>query len=153
MCVAAIAPIIGLAGAVVQGIGAANDMGVQQQQAEMQAELQRREARVQRDTSVFEAQRTQDKIDRTLGAQRAGFTANGINLSGSAADVMDDSATEGALDVAAIRWNSAVRENKTLFESRISDYNAAAAGRARPLAFIGPVISGAARFAGAFEGY
>lgn len=148
MCIAAVA---GLVGSVISGIGAYQQAKTQQASLEMQADAQRQEARTQRETATYEAKRTQDKIDRTLGAQRAGFAARGLGLSGSAADVMDDSLTEGLLDVAAIRWNSAVRENKSIFESRISDFNAAAAGRAAPLAFAAPVINGAARFAGAFD--
>lgn len=147
MCLPAVA---GILGAVVSGIGAAQQAKAQQASLEAQAKMQKREIEVENYTASYEQARTQDKIDRTLGAQRAGFVASGINLSGSAQDIIHDTATEGALDVAAIRWNSKLRKDKLGYESEISRMNAKAAGRAAPLAFIAPVISGAAQYGSAF---
>lgn len=150
MCLPALAAIAGLAGSVVSGIGAAQQAKTQQASLDAQAALQKREALVEQGTAKYEADRTQDKIARTLGAQRAGFVASGIGLDGSAADIMDDTATEGGLDIAAIRWNSKLKQDKLGYESKISKMNADAAGRSAGLAFLAPVIGGAARFAGSF---
>lgn len=147
MCLAA---AIGLAGSVVSGIGAAQQAKTQQASLNAQAALTDRERLVQGNIAKYETDRTQDKIDRTLGAQRAGFAANGIGMSGSAVDVIDETAAEGALDVAAIRWNSKLTQDKLGYEAKITRKNADAMGRAAPLAFIAPVLSGAAKFAGSF---
>lgn len=147
MCIAALA---GLAGAVVSGIGAAQQAKTQQASLNAQAAMQKREQTVEQNAAKYEADRTQDKIARTLGAQRAGFVASGVGLSGSAADVLDDTATEGGLDIAAIRWNSKLKQDKLGYEAKISKMNADAAGRSAGLAFIAPVIGGVAKFAGSF---
>lgn len=147
MCLPALAA---LAGAVVSGIGAAQQAKAQQASLNAQAAMQKREQIVESNTAKYEADRTQDKVDRTLGAARAGFVASGVGLSGSAADVLDDTATEGGLDIAAIRWNSKLRQDKLGYEAKISKMNAAAAGRAATLGFIAPVIGGVAKFAGSF---
>lgn len=147
MCLAA---AIGLAGAVVSGIGAAQQAKTQQASLNAQEKLQGRQQAIDRETTRYEVDRTRDKIDRTLGAQRAGFAASGISLTGSAADVVTETETEGALDVAAIRWNSKLRVDNIGYERKITKMNADAYGRAAPLAFVAPVISGAAKFAGAF---
>lgn len=150
MCVMA---AIGLIGSVVSGIGAAQQAKAQQASLNAQAAAQKREIEVQNETARFETDRTQDKIDRTLGAQRAGFIASGVGLTGSAGDILAETQTEGDLDIASIRYNSKARTDRLGFESQISKMNADAAGRAAPLAFIAPVLGGAARFAGAYEDY
>lgn len=142
---------IGLAGAVVSGIGAAQQMKAQEANANAQAGLLKRQQVLDRETSGYEAHRVQDKIDRTLGAQRAGFASSGIGLTGSAADILDETATEGALDIGAIRWNSKLRQDNLGYERKVAKMNANAFGRAAPLAFVAPVIGGAARFAGAYQ--
>jgi hypothetical protein len=148
MCLAA---AIGLAGSVVSGIGAAQQAKAQQASINAQAKLQGRQMQIDRETTGYEVSRTQDKIDRTLGAQRAGFISSGVGLSGSALDIMGETETEGALDVAAIRWNSKLRQDNIGYEQKITKMNAKDAGRAATTAFLAPVIGGAARFAGSFS--
>ncbi len=139
MCLPVIAPI--LAG-VVSGVGAAMGAKAQQAQADANAALNERQAKIETETGAYKAQRTQDQVDRTLGAQRAGFAANGVALSGSAEDVVMDSAEEGALDVAAIRWNSRLASDNFKYQAKIDKMNSKIASKAAPLAFIAPVIGG-----------
>lgn len=139
MCLPAVLPIIG---GVLAGVGGAMKAKAEQASLNAQGAFNDRQAKIERMAGAYKAERTQDQVDRTLGAQRAGFAANGVALSGSPADVIVDSATEGALDVAAIRWNSGLAADNYRYKAKIDRMNASAAGRAAPLAFITPIIGG-----------
>jgi hypothetical protein len=117
-----------------------------------QANMQERQAEINIQTGEYEARRTEDTVARTEGAQRAGFAANGVALDGSAAEVIDDTAREGALDVAAIRWNSELKADNLKYEAKISRINADNAQRSAGIAFLAPVLGGVARFGSSFSG-
>ena len=119
-------------------------------QAKGQAEMDRRQAGIEATTGAYKAARTQDEIDRTIGSQRAGFAANGLALSGSAADTVASTAEEGALDVAAIRWNSKLVGDNLRYKAKLEDANASQAGIAAPLAFLTPTINGIATYKSTF---
>lgn len=138
-------------GGVVSGVGAA--MGAMSQKAsyEAQAKFEKRQARLEMEAGGYKAARTQEEVERVLGSQRAGFAASGIALSsGSAIDVASDSATEGALDVAAIRWNSKLAADNLRYKSKVSEMNARAAGASAPLAFLAPTLNGIASYSSQF---
>lgn len=150
MCLAIIGAIAGLAGSVVSGAAAAS---AAQQQAENDraiAKQHERQAEINVQTGVYEAARTKDVVRRTIGAQRAGYSANGIALEGSAAEVIDDTAREGALDIAAIRWNSDLKADNDKYAAKISRINANSAERSAGAAFLAPVLGGIARFGNSF---
>lgn len=150
MCTPIAAAGIGAAGSVVQGFGAASQAKSEEASLNAKAAGQERQAEIDKQAAEYEAARTEDTIRRTTGAQRAGFAANGIALDGSAAEVIADTEAEGALDVAAIRWNSQIKQDNSKYDAKISRMNADSAGASAGLAFIAPVIGGVAKFAGAF---
>lgn len=147
MCIGA---VIGIAGAVVSGIGAAAQMQAQAANHQMQAAMQDRQAQIEQAAGEYEAARTQDVVKKTLGAQRAGFLANGLSLQGSADDVIDDTAREGALDIAAVQWNSKLKVDNQKYAAKVSRANADSASSAVGISFLSPVLGGMARFAGSF---
>lgn len=135
---------------VISGIGSA--MGALQSRAQSKAQeaLGKRQAGLETESSSYEARRKQEQLARVSGAQRAGFAANGLALTGSALDVIEDSATEGALDVAAIRWNSGIKSDNLRYGAKVDAMNAKAAGIAAPIGFLAPVISGVAEYQSSF---
>jgi hypothetical protein len=143
-------PVLGLIGGVVSGIGAAMGANAEAASLEGQAKFKERQAVMEREAGGAKARQIQGQVDRTSGAQRAGFAANGIALSGSAEDVLIDSAEEGALDVATVRWNSNLAADNLKYQAKMDRMNAKTARRSAPLAFLSPVISGAASFAGEY---
>lgn len=147
MCWAA----IGLIGSVVAGVGAKREADQQAANYSAQAEAQRRQAGIITTTGAYQAQRKQEEVDRAVGAQRAAYGGSGVALSGSALDVIDESATEGAMDVAAIRWNSGMEATTQRANAAVSDANARAAKKASKLAFLTPIIGGVAKFGSSFE--
>lgn len=152
MCLPIIAGIAPLLSGVVSGIGGAMQAKNQAAQYKGQERMAKREGQIEQERGAYEGARTVDQINRTQGAARAGMIANGVGLTGSSADVIQDSATEGALDVAAIRWNSNLKVENSRFSAEQAKRNAKSASASAPLAFISPVISGAATYAGSFAG-
>lgn len=146
MCLA----LAGVLGGVVSGIGAAMGANAQAAGLDAQAAFKKRQAKMEIEAGGAEARRIQGQVDRVGGAQRAGFAANGIALSGSAEDVLLDSAEEGALDVATVRWNSNLRADNLKYEAKIDKMNAKTARRSAPLAFLAPTLSGLASYGSEF---
>lgn len=146
MCMAAVS----LIGAVVQGIGA--KAGVDQEAANLrsQQEAQKRQAGIQQTTGAYRAARKQEEVQRVLGQNRAAYSGSGVALSGSAADVIADSATEGELDVQAIRWNSGMEADTQRHNAKVSGASAKAVQSTAGLAFLTPVIGGVAKYASTF---
>lgn len=142
--------MIGLAGAAVSGIGGAMQAQNQAKQSEMQANAVERDAEATKKASAYEAARTREVVARTLGSQSAGIASNGVAFSGSAIDVMMDTATEGDLDVEAIKWNSKVKTDGMKYEAMQHRSNAASASAAAPIAFLSPIIGGIGKFGGSF---
>lgn len=146
MCMAA----IGLIGAVVQGIGAMQAQNQEAANLQAQAEAQRRQAAIQQTTGAYQADRKREEVERALGAQRAAYAGSGVALSGTPETVIAESAQEGALDIAAIRWNSGMEADTQRHNSRVSEISASNAKKAAPIAFISPVLGGVAKFGSSF---
>lgn len=143
MCTPIALGIASTAGGVVSGIGAYNERMTQATNYTMQANGLQRDIDAEKQASAYEIARTREGVQRTLGSARAGYASNGLALSGSAAEVLHDSAVEGELDLAAIRWNSDVKVENLKYAKKGAQQNARAAKAAAPLAFFGNVFSAA----------
>lgn len=150
MCNPIAAAGIGLLGGIMQGIGAAQQRETNAQSAELTAQGIDRDIGAERTATAYTIARTREGLARTQGSARAGYASNGLALSGSAATVLRESAIEGDLDVEAIKWSSSEKIKSMEFSRDNYRYNAGQERAAAPLAFITPVIGGAARFAGSF---
>lgn len=151
MCTPVLLAGVGLAGGILQGIGGAQQRMDNAQSLDMQAAGIDRDIAAERESSAYEVARTRETVSRTVGSQRAGFAANGLALSGSAADVIQRTAIEGDLDVEAIRWNSKSRQDSLGYSRDVTKVNAGRERAAAPLAFISPIIGSVAKFGSAFE--
>lgn len=147
MCLPA---VVGVLGAVVSGVGAAMGAKAEAASLDAQADFKDRQAKMEVEAGEVEGRRIKGQVDRVSGAQRAGFAANGIALTGSAEDVLIDSAEEGALDVATVRWNSRLASDNLKYQAKIDRMNAKTARRSAPLAFAAPVLGGLASYGGDF---
>lgn len=65
------------------------------------AKVAENNAKAEQDKAQFEAQQIRKRNLVMLGKQKAAFAKSGVNLSGSALDVMFDSESQGELDVLA----------------------------------------------------
>lgn len=138
-----IAGVMGIAGGLVQGIGAYQSQMTQAAQYDAQGKLLTKQAQGERNVGAYESARAQEKGDRAVAQQVTGMAAKGLDISsGTPLDVIQDSATEVALDVGTIRSNFQTQSNKTEYEAKVAKMNAKSAKAAAPLAFIAPVIGG-----------
>lgn len=142
--------IAGLAGGVMEGIGGFMQRNQAAASNEINAKGIERDIGAEREATAYTVARTREGLARTQGGARAGFAANGLALSGSAADVLRDSAIEGDLDVAAIKWSSDEKIKSMEFQAKGYRYNAAQERAAAPISFLSGVLGGAAKFGNAF---
>lgn len=147
MCTPLVLPALAIAGGVVSGIGAANTQNTNAANYTMQANGLQRDIDAEKQATAFEIASTRRTVQKTLGSARAGYAANGLALSGSAAETLNDSALEGELDIAAIRWNSDVKVGNLEYQQKVARANAKASKAAAPLAFFGSVFSAAGSLA------
>jgi hypothetical protein len=150
MCNQVALGVLGIGGGVLEGIGAAQTRENNAQTYEMNARGLERDIASEKERSAYEIARTRETIQRTLGSARAGHAANGLALSGSVADTLQDTAIEGALDLEAIRWSSGEKVKSLGYQAGVYRYNAKQERAGKALAFIAPVIGSAARFGGNF---
>lgn len=143
-------PILGLIGGIVSGIGAMAQANAAAANAEAQAKLQERQALIERTTGSYKAERTAERVRQVEGNQRANYAASGLALTGTPGEIIEDSATQGALDIAAIRWNSRLNADNLGYEAKVSKMNAANARAAAPIAFLTPVLGSVAKFGTSF---
>ncbi len=133
MCVA-------IVGAVVSGLAAVAGIQQRNQQAELQAQLYERQAKLLRTRGAYEGARKVEEVKRAAGQQRAGLAASGVSLAdGSALDVQTDTLTEGNLDIAAIRWNADAAAATEKFKAKM-ERSSKSGGFATAAAFAAPII-------------
>jgi len=142
--------IMGLGGGILQGIGAAEQRKSNAAGLEATARGIDRDIGAEKEATAYTIARTREGVARTQGQARAGYAANGLALSGSAAEVLRETALEGELDVASIQWSSSEKIKSMQYARDVNKYNAKQERKAAPLAFLAPVIGGAARFGGSF---
>lgn len=111
--------------------------GIERQQANAREEAQRREAR------------------QILGSQRAAFAQAGTGLGGSAADVMEQSATNAELDALTLRYEGDMRARGLMaqaegekYQSRAAGANASSAGSMGAFGAVGSILSGVGSYMG-----
>jgi hypothetical protein len=150
MCHPAVGAAIGLFGGVLQGMGASEQRETNAVNYELRADALDRDIQVEKYTSAYEIANTRREVQKTQGNVRAGYAANGLALSGSAADVLTESAIEGDLDVAAIRWNSKNKIKSMRYEQQVYRYNAGQERAGKGLAFVSPILSAGTKFGGSF---
>jgi len=143
--------IAGLAGGVMQGVGGFMQRNQAAASNTLNAQGVERDIGAEREATAYTVARTREGLARTQGGARAGFAANGLALSGSAADVIRDTAIEGDLDIEAIKWSSEEKVKSMKFQAQGYRYNAAQEKAAAPIAFLSGALGGAAKFGGAFE--
>ena len=105
-----------LIGGIIAGIGSLVGAGQQAALARAQAQHHERQAIVERQRGVHAARRISDRARRLAGRQVADYAAAGVQIDGSPGRVIEDSAAEAALDVAAIRHGADARISDALYQ-------------------------------------
>lgn len=94
----------------IEAGNAAHEAAMYQAQVERNnAIMERNRAAQERQAGEVEAMQKRREVAKIIGMQRAGIGASGVEMSGSPLDVLEDTALQGAYDVALIRHNAELR--------------------------------------------
>jgi hypothetical protein len=101
--------VVGVIGAVAQGVGAFVNANAQAEAARYNEQVQQRNAQAALSQGQAQAEEQQRQGEEQLGRMRASYGASGIEFSGDALGVYQDSATQANYDLAKVRYNAQVR--------------------------------------------
>ena len=116
-------PILAIAGTAVSAAGSVMGGMMQQSQANARAAAYDRQAQMSLQQGEYQAQRKQEDIDRLMGQQFASVAASGFTLDGSPSNVIASTASSGALDTGALRWNARIQSDDLRYQARIARIN------------------------------
>lgn len=134
-----------VAGAGLSAFGAIQSGQAQAAGMEAQARLNERQSLIEQQSAAFDAQRERENAQRIMARQRAGYLASGVALEGSPTAVIEDTATEAALDIAAIQYGGNLRASNYQAQAGIDRMNARSARTAGFLSGATSLASGLAR--------
>lgn len=133
MCTIALLGIgLSVAGSVATG-------AQQQQMANYQAKAYEQQAQADAQASAFEAAQEKKKQDLLQAAARAQVGASGVAVAGSPSEVLAANARQNQLDLKAIQYGSALRQNSLNTQAGISRFSGK---QAMGAGIIGGVTSG-----------
>jgi hypothetical protein len=98
-----------VASVATQAIGQIQQAQVAKKAADYNAALAEQNAAVQRQQAGAREEAQRREAGQVLGAQRAAFAQSGGGMGGSAADVMQQSATNAELDALTLRYEGELR--------------------------------------------
>lgn len=115
-----------------------------------QAQQIGRQAALENERTAEEIRRERRDQKRLVGSQIANFSANGIQIDGSAADVIEDSAREADLDIEAIRFGNRTKQENFAFEQGQLRQRGRNSRRAGFVNAFSSLVSGGTKLQGAF---
>ncbi len=125
----------------------------QQQAADYNAAILTQNAASERAAANQREEAQRREARQILGSQRASFAQAGTGLSGSAADVMAESATNAELDALTLRYEGDMRARGLLaeaegekFQGRVAGANAKQAKTAGYMNAVGSILGGAGNY-------
>lgn len=129
-------------GAAIGAVGTLASASAQSQSYKAQAQFQNRQAAMEQQKGAFEGARLKDQNDRQLATMRGQYLSSGIALDGSAAEVLQDSASEASLDEQAVRYGAQVRADNLNWSAKLSRMNASNAMTGGVFGALGTMVSG-----------
>lgn len=145
-----IVAILSVIAAVVSAVGAKQTASAQEDAAKYNADVEKNNAETAAQQGQFDAQQIRDRNKRTLAAQRAAFSASGLDESGSVLDVRDDSAAQGEMDALVAIYTGQTSANASMARARLDNMQGAAARRSGNIGAASSLLGGAT--SGAYYG-
>ncbi|MER9655684.1 hypothetical protein NKJ26_19535 [Mesorhizobium sp. M0152] len=115
--------LLGLAGTALSAGGALVEGQQQKQMAGYQARAYEQQAQADAQSAAFEQSRERHKQDLLLSQARAQAGALGLGVAGSPVEVLAANARQGQLDLKAIQYGSALRQNALDSQAAISRFS------------------------------
>lgn len=146
---AALPIILGGAAAITQAMGAIQQGEAEAAASEYNAKLLEQNATQSRQQAAEEERRQRIFARKYLGSIRANTAASGLNLEGSALDVLEESAEMAELDALTIRHQGDTRAIGYQNEARLERFRAKNARTGSRYRAAGYLLEGGTRLAGA----
>lgn len=135
-------PAIGLIGAVASAAGSIYSGLAAAAGYKAQAQAAKYEAEVQRNQGALESRRQGEMNARLAGKQITATASSGVDLYGTATDVIADSRREGEFDKQLIRWNSSNKAKLKEYEAKVANMNAGSATVGGFIGAVAPLVNG-----------
>ncbi|MGP1395403.1 MAG: hypothetical protein ACTS3R_07815 [Inquilinaceae bacterium] len=110
--------ILSIGGSLLGAFGKAKAARDERDAARENARVAEKEAERQRRRTALELERQRKTARRVVGRQRAEFAMAGVGATGSALDIIADSAAEAALDASLIEEGGRLAESYALAQAR-----------------------------------
>ena len=108
-------------------------------QAELDADLAKQQA-------AFEERNFRAGVDRLLGQQRAGYAKAGVQMTGSALDVAQDTTMQSEMDALLIRYNGIIKSNGYRTQAALQRLQGASAQTQGFMSATGSILTGYAQW-------
>lgn len=119
MCFPILGAIASLAGTAMSAVGSIAQGQAQKNAADAQAAALKQQATNELNAGEYQAGRKQDEINKTMSTQVALASSSGFDLTGSPTDAVASTASQGALDTGAIRWNARTAANNDKYQAKL----------------------------------
>lgn len=121
---------VAIAGAGVSAYSSIQSGKAAEESGKYNAAVERNNAKMAQDRANYEADRLRKRNMLIRGKQRAAFAKSGVEISGSADDVIFDTELEGALDIQAAKYAGRAAATAHAARARLDLFEGANAKRA-----------------------
>lgn len=143
---------LAIAGAAMGTYSAIQKSNAEENAAEYNRAMASQQAGIASAEAEADAKRADNRTRRLVASQRAQFAKNGGSLSGSALDVLFDTALQGELDSATIRYKGARAANEQMNAANLYKMQARSIKKERTMVIAGSILGGLGNSAGAAAG-
>lgn len=119
-------------------------------QADAQAKGLEQQASYEQQAGEYQAARKKDEVDQVMGTQVAQAGSSGFDLTGSPSDAVSSTASQGQMDIDAIKTNALGQAQNLRYQARVTRASGSAAQTA---GYIGAFTNLASGLGGAYNDY
>ena len=145
--------VVALVGAGISAYSAVQQADAAETAAKFNEKVARNNAAAQAAQGATEAARARNRARRLIAAQRTQFAKSGGTLSGSAVDVLYDTAIQAEGDALSIEYRGAVGGGASSAEARLQAMMASNARASAGPAVAGSILGGVGSAAGSYSNY
>ncbi len=141
------------AGAATSAVSASQQASAEKDAQDYNAQVAENNATVARDKAKYEAQRLRERNRRVIAEQRGEYLSSGLQLKGTAEDVIFDSSIQGELDVMSAEYSGKIESGAHTADAGLARKRGAAAKSGVGLTILGTAIGSGARMADTYSTY
>lgn len=141
--------VVAAVSAAVSAVGVGTQYKAAKDTAKYNEQVSKQNAKTAGEQALYDAEQTRAKNRRILGAQRAAYSASGVDAdSATALDVQQDTAIQGEMDALTAIYTGKLAATGHNSQATLRRMEAGQAGRTGNIAVAGSLLSSGANFAG-----